>query len=628
MDSSNSPNTMQVSADNTMQVSGSSFASGSVLKERYRIEREIGKGGFGIVYEATDLYAGNQRVAVKTLKHNLDDYDVASKRFKREIELCQSIENIHAVKIFDDGIADNGTLFYVMEYLEGCALDTLIEKREKFTFRETKAILVQVLEALAEAHDKGIIHRDMKPANIWLTEKTAQNHTRNYDVKVLDFGIAKAIDKNTGENKLTQTGTWMGSPSYMSPEHLTGREVTPSSDIFAIGLIAIEMITNHLAVEGDTPMEIAMEIISQNDIYIEEWILNTSFGEILANCVKKLPSARYKNARELLDVFSAMDDDNLRNEFNEAKLRRKTSRRNSVVLPAENSGQQPESVQDNATQNAQQKKLINWIVAAFCIVLIALVFILVMKLINMKEEVERNPAEGVATTSASDQNSTINPSAANPQADDHKPSEDVQPGTDTAQEAAAQLEKDSDNADNKDTAQEAAAQPEKDSDNADNKADAQEAAAQPEENSHNLENENPQKENDKFKKADAENGGKRTKKNAEDAKIAAQIKTETAQIDAQLEAEQALKNQEQKAKQEKIEILTSELKAKSTASDKCLTTCLRDKSISEILSLKGEKSGNVPNMYIHSNGKTIPGGTTKESLEAIPNVKLCKNICS
>ena len=135
---------------------------------------------------------------------------------------------------------------------------------------------------------------------------------------------------------------------------------------------------------------------------------------------------------------------------------------------------------------------------------IALVFILVMKLINMKEEVERNPAEGVATTSASDQNSTINPSAANPQADDHKPSEDVQPGTDTAQEAAAQLEKDSDNADNKDTAQEAAAQPEKDSDNADNKADAQEAAAQPEENSHNLENENPQKENDKFKKADAE----------------------------------------------------------------------------------------------------------------------------
>lgn len=599
---------MQASADNTTQVSGSSFASGSVLKERYRIEREIGKGGFGIVYEATDLHTGNQRVAIKTLKHNLDDYDVAAKRFKREIELCQSIENIHAVKIFDDGIADNGTLFYVMEYLEGCALDTLIEKREKFTFRETKAILVQVLEALAEAHDKGIIHRDMKPANIWLTEKSTQNHTRDYDVKVLDFGIAKAIDKNTGENKLTQTGTWMGSPSYMSPEHLTGREVTPSSDIFAIGLIAIEMITNHLAVEGDTPMEIAMEIISQNDIYIEEWILNTSFGEILANCVKKIPSARYKNARELLDLFSAMDDDNLRNEFNEAKLRRKTSRINSVVLPAENSDQQPESVHDNATQKNQQKKLLNWIVAAFCVVLIALVVILMMKLISMKEEVERNPDEVVTTATASDKNSTIHPSAANPQADDHKPSENVQPGADNTQEAGAQ--------------------PEKDSDNADNKADAQENAAQPEENSHNLENENPQKENDKFKKADAENGGKRTKKNAEKAKIAAQIKTEIAQIDAQLEAERAQKEQEQKAKQEKIEILTSELKAKSTASNKCLTTCLRDKRISEILSLKGEKSGNVPEIYIHSNGKTIPGGTTKENLEAIPNVKLCKNICS
>jgi hypothetical protein len=247
-------------------------------------------------------------------------------------------------------------------------------------------------------------------------------------------------------------------------------------------------------------------------------------------------------------------------------------------------------------------------VAAFCVVLIALVVILMMKLISMKEEVERNPDEFVATAAASDKNSTINPSAANPQADNHKPSENVQPGTDTAQEAAAQ--------------------PEKDSDNADNKADAQENAAQPEGNSHNLKNENPQKENDKFKKADAKNGGKRTKKNAEDAKIAAQIKTEIAQIDAQLEAERAQKEQEQKAKQEKIEILTSELKAKSTASDKCLTTCLRDKRISEILSLKGEKSGNVPEIYIHSNGKTIPGGTTKENLETIPNVKLCKNICS
>ncbi|MBQ9242467.1 MAG: serine/threonine protein kinase [Proteobacteria bacterium] len=305
---------------------------GHVINDRYEIVQSVGSGGYGVVYEAIDHELNNRRVAIKTLRHNLENYEQAEKRFQREVELCSCIENEHAVKIFDSGKADDDTLYYVMEFLEGFSLEDFIDRRDKFTFCEVKHVMMQVLEALAEAHAKGIIHRDLKPSNIWMTEKEPES--RDFYVKVIDFGIAKLLDPSKGAEKLTQAGAWTGSPAYMSPEHLKGLDLTPASDIFSIGLILLEMLNGYQAVEGDSPMDVAMTIMSPEEFYIEEWLEGTKLGAIVTKCLRKMPAERYQNAQELLEAFRGLDDGDLKNEFFAAKMRRKNMRRKGMTTTA------------------------------------------------------------------------------------------------------------------------------------------------------------------------------------------------------------------------------------------------------------------------------------------------------
>ena len=324
------------------QAAKAELQAGTVLNDRYEIVQTIGSGGYGVVYEAIDHEVNNRRVAVKTLRHNLDNYDQAEKRFQREIELCMRIENEHAVKIYDSGKADDDTLYYVMEFLEGFSLEDFIDRRDKFTFCEVKHVMVQVLEALAEAHSKNIIHRDLKPSNIWMTEKEPES--RDFYVKVIDFGIAKLVGPSKGEEKLTQAGAWTGSPAYMSPEHLKGLELTPASDIFSIGLILLEMLNGYQAVEGDSPMDVAMTIMSPEEFYVEEWLTETKIGEIVTKCLHKMPSERYQSAQELLDVLQALDDAELKNEFFAAKMRRKNMRRKGMTTTSSATGTMDQSM--------------------------------------------------------------------------------------------------------------------------------------------------------------------------------------------------------------------------------------------------------------------------------------------
>lgn len=307
---------------------------GFLLHERYRIDGILGSGGFGVVYSAVDT-RDNRPVAVKTLRNTLDNHDIAAKRFQREIDLCASIQSEHVVKIFDHGStidADGGeTLFYTMELLDGKTLDEYIAGREKFTFYEVKTIMLQVLDGLAEAHRKHIVHRDLKPANICLREDPPDSH--QFDVKVLDFGIAKVIDGDQNTEKLTQSGNWMGSPAYMSPEHLKGCDVTPASDIFSLGLIMLEMILGYPAIDGDSPMDSAMLIVSQDPVPIADWILESSLGPIIEQCVRKSPVDRIQNGDILAQAFRALDDDVLKNEFAASKLRKRNNRDVSSLQP-------------------------------------------------------------------------------------------------------------------------------------------------------------------------------------------------------------------------------------------------------------------------------------------------------
>ncbi|MBQ1266346.1 MAG: protein kinase [Proteobacteria bacterium] len=304
------------------------FDIGEVIADRYKIVKILGVGGFGIVYECEDSQQ-NKHIALKTLKHNIPDYTRAAKRFEREIALSQELQSEHTVKVFDAGVAENDTLYFAMELLTGETLEAFIERRERFTFLETKKLVLQILDSLREAHQKGVVHRDLKPSNISLEPRveTSGDDTytsHDFHVRVLDFGIAKIIDTETGEEnaeKLTKTGAWIGSPAYMCPELLKGGEVTPAADIYAVGLIMYEMLVAHQAIYGSSAIEIAVQQMSADPIPIDDWIMESSFGSIITRCVEKDRDMRYQNASSLYDSIAALDDDVLKKEYTSAKLK-------------------------------------------------------------------------------------------------------------------------------------------------------------------------------------------------------------------------------------------------------------------------------------------------------------------
>ena len=369
-------------------VSHDKLPMGYIVKNRYKIDGILGSGGFGVVYSARDLKNNNRIVAVKTLRHKIDDYETAALRFKREIEICEKLRNPHIIRILahgttgDDapqGGVDADTLYYVMEFAEGKTLDDYIERREKFTFYDVKMLMLQVLDGLAEAHRDNIVHRDLKPANICL--KQLSPDTREFSVKLLDFGIAKAIggDDDSGQ-KLTQTGAWMGSPAYMSPEQLKGLSPTPASDMFSIGLIMIEMLTGAQAVNASSAMDAAMTILSADPLDDDEWywLRDTAIWPVIEKCIQKDPTKRYQNADECIEALRGLDDNRLKNEFISSKMRKRPRSAASQITPTS------EGSQTLITQSAAENKHanINTILIVFIIVgIFACVMIFVVKMI-------------------------------------------------------------------------------------------------------------------------------------------------------------------------------------------------------------------------------------------------------
>jgi serine/threonine-protein kinase len=223
---------------------------GSVVGGRFRITGVLGEGGMGRVYTAEQQMGTKVRkVAVKTL---LSEYARDAKvveRFMRECATVVELEHPNTIKFYDYGKTDAGELYIAMELLSGQSLEKALEKGP-LTADRVDRIVGQVAGSLQEAHDKGIVHRDLKPANIYLTVRAG---VEDY-VKVLDFGIAKHEEqKDKQEEKLTQQGTVLGTPPYMSPEQFTGAKLDARSDVYALGVVTYEMLTGRLPFEADTP---------------------------------------------------------------------------------------------------------------------------------------------------------------------------------------------------------------------------------------------------------------------------------------------------------------------------------------------------------------------------------------
>jgi serine/threonine protein kinase len=246
---SSQPTTVSLAPSNPPEGSG---PIGSYLDGRYLVRRLIGEGGMGLVYEAEHVEIG-RRVAVKILHSAYTKQGEVVARFRSEARAATRIGHPHIIDVFDSGTTVDGSVYFVMEYLDGIDLAHLIDKEGSLPVERAIRLCREICQALAAAHKAGIIHRDMKPENVFLIERDGQKDF----VKVLDFGIAKTLEAITErQGRLTNPGMAMGTPEYMAPEQAAGANADARADVYAVGAILYEMLVGRPPHEGNTIMDV------------------------------------------------------------------------------------------------------------------------------------------------------------------------------------------------------------------------------------------------------------------------------------------------------------------------------------------------------------------------------------
>jgi serine/threonine-protein kinase len=274
---------------------GSPVQPGEVIAERYRVLHELGRGGMGLVVAAEHLYLP-QRVAIKFL---IDAAHPSTRlRFSREAATVVQLRSEHVRRVLDVGTLPGGEPYMVMELLEGHDLQDVVAQRGPLPVPEVVDYALQTCEALAEAHGMGVVHRDLKPSNLFL----ARSVDGSAVVKVMDFGIAKAGETDSGAQQLTQSGVAMGSPRFMAPEQLvSSRDVDARADIWALGVTMYELLTGQPAFLGETAAELHVAILQQEPRRPSELRPDVppSVEQAVARCLRKEASDRWAHVGEL-----------------------------------------------------------------------------------------------------------------------------------------------------------------------------------------------------------------------------------------------------------------------------------------------------------------------------------------
>jgi serine/threonine protein kinase/Tfp pilus assembly protein PilF len=271
----------------TLENSLKELSMGSTFANRYQVIEELGKGGMGKVYKVLDTHI-NEKIALKLLKPEITADKKTIERFSNELKFARKISHRNVCRMYDLG-REAGNFFITMEYVSGEDLKSFIRRSRQLVVGTAILIAKEVCDGLAEAHRVGVVHRDLKPGNIMIDKEG--------NAKIMDFGIARSISVKG----ITGAGVMIGTPEYMSPEQVEGKEVDARSDIYSLGIILYEMLTGQVPFEGDTPFTIGVK--QKSEIPKDPKSLNSQIPQdlsrLILKCLEKDKERRCQNADEL-----------------------------------------------------------------------------------------------------------------------------------------------------------------------------------------------------------------------------------------------------------------------------------------------------------------------------------------
>jgi len=278
---------IRVSPTETLETPVEELSTGSTFAGRYQIIEEIGKGGMGKVYKTHDTEI-REKVALKLIKPEISAEKKTIERFQNELKFARKVSHKNVCRMYDLN-REKGSYYITMEYVSGEDLKSFIKRSGQLAIGTTIRIAKQVCEGLAEAHRLGVVHRDLKPSNVMIDEEG--------NARIMDFGIARSL-KTKG---ITGSGVMIGTPEYMSPEQVEGKEVDQRSDIYSLGIILYEMVTGRVPFEGDTPFTVGVKHKSEEPKDPREF--NTQIPDDLSKailkCLEKDKNKRYQTAGEV-----------------------------------------------------------------------------------------------------------------------------------------------------------------------------------------------------------------------------------------------------------------------------------------------------------------------------------------